>query len=105
MSSQRNVDGLRVPGSGPRAHRSIQVTGGSEPVGRRHPVNERAEASLLDREHKRHEALLGGGVLQRTRVDRLVAGVAVQPLDDLAGFLVPAPQVARPLSLASPSRS
>jgi hypothetical protein len=47
------------------------------------------------------DALLGftdrPGVLivERTRVDRLVARVAVQPLDDLAGLLVTAPQVAR----------
>src|SRR5947209_19822154 len=67
----------------------------SELLGRRHAVDERPHAALADREHDVDEALERGGVVEPAGVDRLVAGVAVQLLDDLARLVVAAPEVAR----------
>src|SRR5438477_613972 len=62
---------------------------------RRHPIDERAQA-LADGEDDVHEGFLGRGVFDRAGVDGVVTAITVQLLDDLAGRLVPAPQVARP---------
>src|SRR4051794_38831014 len=67
----------------------------SPPIGRRHPVEVRAHPALVDREDERQERLLLAGVLERPGVDRLVAGVAVELLDQLARLVVAAPEVAR----------
>src|SRR5215203_1002425 len=76
---------------------------GSELIRRRHPIQELAQSSLADPHDELDEALLSCGVLQRTRVDRLVACISVELLDSLPRLLVPAPQIARPrASFAKP---
>src|SRR5215204_5900055 len=69
---------------------------GSELIRRRHPIQELAQSSLADPHDELDEALLRCGVLQRTRVDRLVACISVELLDNLPRLLIPAPQIARP---------
>ena len=67
----------------------------SELIRRRYPIQESAHTLLVDREHKLEEVILHCGVLERTRVDRLVARISVQLLDNLTCLLLAAPQVAR----------
>src|SRR3712207_3631012 len=67
----------------------------SELVGWRHPIEESAQPSPVDREHEPNEALLQRGVLERACVHRLVARISDELLDDLPRLLVTAPQVAR----------
>lgn len=45
----------------------------SEPVGRRDPVEKLPRSALGDREDEVYERLLGGRLVQRARVDGLVA--------------------------------
>ena len=68
---------------------------GSDAVGRRHPVEKRAHTALRDREPQGQGALLQRGVLEPASVDRLIAGVPVQPLDDVPRLVVDAPQIPR----------
>src|SRR5215208_2658705 len=67
----------------------------SELIRRCHPIEESAQPSPVDRKHELEEVLLQRGVLKRTCVDRLKACISVELLDNLPGFLVAAPQVAR----------
>lgn len=66
----------RVPG-GPIRRPTILISARSESIGGRHPIQERPHAPLDDPEDELDEALLRRGVLQRARVDRLVARVSV----------------------------
>src|SRR5215207_7280637 len=67
----------------------------SELIRRRHPIKESAHPSLIDPKYELEKVLLHCGVLERTRVDRLVARISVQLLDNLPRLLLAAPQVAR----------
>src|SRR5215216_1994992 len=67
----------------------------SELIRRCHPIKESAQPSTVDREHELEEVLLQRGVLERPCVDWLKACISVELLDNLPGFLVAAPQVAR----------
>src|SRR5262245_34232003 len=67
---------------------------GLEIVGRREPVEELAVGLCHAEEHP-HRLLLRRGVLERPGVERVVAGVADQLLDDSARLLVAAPDVRR----------
>jgi hypothetical protein len=66
----------------------------SESIRRCHPIKELAQPSLVDRKHELEAVLLRCGVLQRSCVDRLVACISVQLLDDLPRLLVAATQIA-----------
>src|SRR5918994_936848 len=57
--------------------------------------NRTGPSPLADPEHKLDKVLLRCGVLKRTCVDRLVACISVQLLDNLTCLLIAAPQVAR----------
>ncbi|HEY5332329.1 MAG TPA: hypothetical protein VIJ21_02195 [Solirubrobacterales bacterium] len=66
----------------------------SELCGRRETVEERTHAAVFgDREDEIDHPLLPTGVLQRTREDGLITGVAAQRLDRGACLLVAAPEV------------
>ena len=68
---------------------------GSEVIGRCHPIEESTQPSPVDLKLELEEALLQLGILQRTGIDRLVACILVELLDNLPRLLVAAPQVAR----------
>jgi hypothetical protein len=61
-------------------------------------------SSLANPEGELEEVLLRCGVLKSTGVDRLVACISVELLDDLPGLLVPSHKLLG-VELASPIRS
>src|SRR5437588_24482 len=86
-----------VTAADPASTPGMAPPSGSESIGRRHPVEERPEC-LPDREDDVDHGFLRCGVLDRTRVDRVVTSVDVQLLDNPVRRLVSAPQVARALA-------
>jgi hypothetical protein len=76
----------------------------SELIRRRNPIQEWAQPPLADPTQELDEVLLRRGVLKRTCVDRLVACISVELLDDLPGLLVPSHKLLG-VELASPIRS
>src|SRR5919112_5993993 len=65
----------------------------SELIRRRYPIKELAHPPPADPHGQMDEVLLRGGILKRTRVNRLVARISVQLLDHLTCLLIAAPHV------------
>src|SRR5919106_2550655 len=65
----------------------------SESIRRRYPIKELAHPPPADPHGQMDEVLLRGGILKRSRVNRLVARISVQLLDNLTCLLIAAPHV------------
>src|SRR3954447_7643150 len=74
---------------------TVHLDARSKSIRRRHPVQEWTNTPPAYPCRDLDEALLCRGVLQRTRVGKLVARISAQPLDDLPCLLLAAPHVAR----------